>query len=108
MELQVRRHSTGSLDRHRNPVDVWADPVPWTVRGMAPGAATEPALPNRDPAIVEWTVYADLTDDLPGTRDRVLVGGAEFEVVSTPADWTRSPVPNPVAGAVVELKRWEG
>lgn len=106
--LQVRRATEGALDRYNNPTVTWSDPEPWVIRGMAPGASVEPTQPNRDAALVEWTVYADPSAATPGVRDRVLVGTDEYAVVATPQDWTRGPWPAPFAGVVVELKRWEG
>ena len=105
--LNVLRRTEGSPDAHGNPVVVWSSPAPWIVRAVAPGASVDANQPNRDASLIEWTVYADSSDSLPAARDRVVVDGADFEVASTPADWTRGPWPHPTAGVVVELKRWE-
>lgn len=106
--LAVRRYQSGSIDAHGNAVPSWGDPEPWIVRGYAPGAMAEPTEPNRDLSLIEWTVYADASDEAPRERDRVVLAGEEYAVEGRPADWTKGPWPHPTAGIVVELKRAEG
>lgn len=106
--LNVLRRTEGQPDSHGNPVPAWSAPQPWVVRGLAPGASTEPAQPNRDPSLIVWTVYSDASDNVPHEHDRVQVGGDDFEVVGRPQDWTKGPWPHPTAGVVTELQRWEG
>lgn len=106
--LNVRRRLEGAADDHGNATIAYASPTPWMVRGLAPGASTEPNQPNREAVTIAWSVYADSTDDIPGERDRVSVMGEDFEVVGRPQDFTKGPWPHPTAGVVVELARWEG
>lgn len=106
--LQVRRLQLGAEDAHGNQAEAHGDPEPWTVRGYAPGANVENGDPHRDLSVILWTVYADVSADIPAERDLVVLGGVEYAVEGRPADWTKGPWANPVAGVVVELKRAEG
>jgi hypothetical protein len=108
MILTVRRRTAGTRDAHGNVAVTYAAGTPWTVRGVAPGAMLEPAVPNRDRSDIAWTVYADASPDVPGALDRVEWDGVTYEVDGTPKDWTHGPWENPAAGVVVELKRMEG
>lgn len=105
MQLHVRRFTSAAT---RSTPAQFADPAPWEVRGVAPGAMVEPGDPNRDRSDIAWTVYADASDDVPTERDRVDFLGDTYEVAGRPADWTHGPWENPAAGVVVELKRTEG
>lgn len=106
--LGVRRSVLGAADAHGNAVESWAEPAPWCVRAVAPGASQEPFSQGRDLSAVLWTVYADDTPNIPGERDRVVFCGDEFEVEGRPADWSGGPFPNPHAGIVVRLKAVTG
>lgn len=106
--LHVRRLELGDEDRHGNKAKTFGTAVPWVVRGYAPGANVENGDPHRDLSTILWTVYADANDDLPTEHDLVVLNGDEYAVEGRPADWTHGPWFNPVAGAVVELKRPEG
>lgn len=106
--LQVRRYSSSTKDAHGNTAAVFGEPQDWTVRGLAPGSMEEPGRTNRDLSVIEWTVYADRSNDAPTERDRVLVDNEEFSVEGRPSDWTRGPWATPGAGIVVELRRPEG
>lgn len=106
--LQVKRRTTAGTDAHGNPVVTFADPVDWHVYGIKPTAATETMADNRDRSVVVWTVYAPADAQVPTEYDRVVVDGREYEVDGHPGDWTNGPWLNPLAGAVIELKRAEG
>lgn len=108
MLLQVRRYEAGATDAYGNAADGLSAPQAWSVRGIAPGAMSEPYEATRDASSVVWTVYADKSGDVPGVRDVVVLDGDEFNVIGEPRDWTRGPYPNPTAGVVVELGRVEG
>lgn len=68
----------------------------------------EPSATNRDLSVVEYTIHADATADVPGVRDLVIVDGVEYAVNGTPDDWTKGPWPNPAAGVAVELRKVDG
>lgn len=106
--LGVRRLVESSEDSHGNVTSTFAAPVPWVVRGCAPGANADGQEPHRDASIVLWTVYADSSDDIPTEYDLVVLDAVEYAVEGRPADWTKGPWANPVAGVVVELKRVGG
>ena len=73
---------------------------PWPVGRALPG---EPG-----PSSVEFAVHADSASGVPAAGDQVLVDNDWYDVDGEPADWTRGPWPNPVAGVVVLPKRIEG
>lgn len=106
--VQVKRYAAGAEDDFGNASGSWADPVPWRVRSVDPVSGREPGLANRDLATIAYVIQADKTADVPGYRDRVVVGGKEFDVDGHPDDWTLGPWPNPAAGVTVWLKRVEG
>lgn len=106
--LQVRRFVAGSTDAHGNAVDAWGTAAAWAVRSVAPGSMEEPSATNRDLSVVEYTIHADATADVPGVRDLVIVDGVEYAVNGTPDDWTKGPWPNPAAGVAVELRKVDG
>jgi hypothetical protein len=102
--LGVRRLVPGAKDAHGNPIASHAPPVEWLVYAYAPGANEEQGG-NSDVSLVEWTVYAPVSDDAPGEFDLVRVEGVDYAVEGRPADWTRGPWENPLAGLVVQLKK---
>ena len=104
--LQIVRRVIGATDALGNPAESWADPVPWLVHAYQQGASPESVRQGREPSNVALTVYAP-TAPFTG-RDRVVVGGESFAVIGDPADWTKGPWDNPVAGFEVQLKRQEG
>lgn len=106
--LQVRTRTSTTDDGLGNVDTEWSAERPWNVRQIDPGQSAEPYLPNRDLSSVEYAVHAGKTGDVPGEDDQVQVDGVWFDVDGKPADWTRGPWPNPVAGVVVLLKRVEG
>lgn len=78
------------------------------MRQVDPGRSMEPYLPNRDLSNVEYAIHADRTGDVPTARDEVQVDGEWYAVDGEPADWSRGPWHNPVAGVVVLLRRTDG
>ena len=105
--LTVRARTVGAQDAFGNVAVTWTERA-WRVRSVAPGAMADPANPNRDLGEVAYTVHADADSQPPTRLDKVVIDGEPFDVDGDPADWTRGPWPNPVAGVVVELKRSEG
>lgn len=105
--LQVRRRTLGVADPHGNQSEVLGAAEDWPVWWIAPGPVLED-LVARDSSVVEWSVGAPKSDDVPGEKDVVVFQGVEYPVNGRPKDWTLGPFPNPVAGVVVELRRVEG
>jgi hypothetical protein len=107
--LQVKRRlASTAKNAHGVPIYTYAEPVDWPVYSLAPGAQPENTAGNRDLTVVAWTVYAPPSANAPTELDLVVVDGKDFPVLGRPADWSRSPVPHPTAGDVVELKRTDG
>lgn len=108
-QLGVKRYLGKTENAHGDIAEIYADPTPWEVRGVAPGAQSEPGDVSRDLSIVAWTVYADPSEQAPKERDRVVVDGEEFDVNGRPDDWSRfAEFPDDWFGIVVELRRVDG
>lgn len=106
--LQVRSRTETGKGPLGNPTYSWSASRSWSVRQIDPGQSAEPYLANRDLSSVEFAVHADSASGVPAAGDQVLVDNDWYDVDGEPADWTRGPWPNPVAGVVVLLKRIEG
>lgn len=106
--VQVRRFVAGGDDGYGNATDSWGSASDWRVRSIAPGSMEEPGRTNRDLSVVEFTIHADASADVPGVRDLVVVDGVEYAVNGEPDDWTRGPWANPAAGVAVELRKVNG
>lgn len=102
--LGVRRYQGESEDAHGNATVTYAAASLWQVHAIFPGALEELSS-SRDATVVELTVLAAKSPAVPTSRDRVVVDGAEYEVVGEPGDWTRGPWVAPFAGVSVELRR---
>ena len=104
--LGVRRHSAAGSDAHGNPVESFGAPVDWPVHGIAPGSMEEPGG-DRDLSIVAFTVIAPADALVPDESDVVLYGGAEYQVIGRPKDYSLGPFQF-AAGVTVELSKTSG
>ena len=105
--LRVRSTTTGAPDEFGNPTTTTTE-RDWPVHGIAPGAMSDPAQPNRDASLIAYTVLAPKSTDAPTEADEVLVDGEWLAVNGRPSDWTRGPWPFPGAGLTVELSATNG
>jgi len=106
----VKPYAGTTEDAHGNTTTVHGASREWRVHAIAPGASEEPRKPNRDLSVIAWTIYGPATN-LPGEHDLIALPWAPdewYDVEGRPDDWTHGPWTNPVAGAVVELRRPEG
>ena len=105
--LTIRVRTEGAKDAFGNVTVTWPERE-WRVRSVAPGAMADPSDPNRDLGSIAYTIHADADSGPPSRLDEVVVDGEPYAVDGDPADWTRGPWPNPVAGVIVLLTRSEG
>lgn len=106
--VTVKPFLAGAEDEYGNATEAYDTPYEWRVRSIAPGSMEEPGRTNRDLSVIELTIHADASDDVPGVRDLVTIDDVDYAVDGTPDDWTRGPWANPAAGVAVELRRVEG
>lgn len=108
-QLGVMRYVLGLPDRYGNHEDTWElDPKPWLVHGYWTPGGEEPWRAGRDLSNVVWSVLAPATPDAPGDRDRIIIGGVEYEIDGKPGDYSHGPWSMPFAGLVYDLKLSEG
>lgn len=106
--LHVRPFAGGSRDAHGNTVATFGPLREWRVFGFASGANTSPYDPNREHlSHVLWTVYAPVAG-LPADRDRVVLGGVEYDIDGQPRDYSHDPFGHEVGQGVVYLKAVNG
>lgn len=87
--VHVRRHSAGTKDAHGNARDVWADPVPLLVYGIASKGSQEPG-PGRDAVTADLLLFLT-PETVLGPHDLVVIDGEEWKVAGRVSDYTRGP-----------------
>ncbi len=106
--LKYRPFTGTGTDAHGNTVKTFGPPVDWPVYSYSSGPNASPYDANREHlSQVLWTVYAPV-DGLPDERDRVTLGGVDYDIDGQPRDYSHDPWGHEVGQAVVYLKEAKG
>ncbi len=104
----VKRLVEGDRDAMGVKQDSWAEPVDWPVMAPYPASMEEPRRDDRDVSVSSLAILGPSGHpNEPRDRDRVVVGGVEYEVDGKPRDWSQGPW-GWSAGVQVNVKRVEG
>lgn len=104
--VRVRRITEGPPDVLGIPTQVTTE-HDWAVYFIAPGAMTEPNEPNRDLSLIEHTIGAPASADVPTEYDEVQHEGEWFKVNGRRKDYDLGPF-GFEPGVIVELVRANG
>lgn len=98
--------TSGEDDAHGNPVAGWSDPVDKRVYGWGAPNSAEPKLAGHNRVVVEVELLVPPDFDC-SPQDRVVLDGAEYDVLGTVESFGHNPFGwNP--GGIVNLRRVEG
>ena len=105
-EAQILRWQSDALDAFGNPVEGFGPPVAFDCFWWSP-SSSEPSLQGHDRVVADLVVVA-AADFVCGHRDRIIVGGREYDVAGEPKDYNHGPFGFSPDRVVIECKAVSG